>query len=194
MLIGWINQSGTKISAQKLDIKGKEQWSPGGIVVADSLVDGYPPYIIADSKGGTILVWVDSRNGKPDLYAQRLDSSGIKQWASGGNLISKNIWNAGVPNYHGNAISTISDGSGGVLIAYQTKSSTYYASWNIVIVRLSSNGNKVWSVKFDSDAFSISPAYDQQYPKILFDNYGPDPTSAIVIFDAVCAQKIAVSK
>jgi hypothetical protein len=198
MLIGWINQSRTKISAQKLDIKGKEQWPQGGIVVADSLVDGYSPYIIADRKGGIILVWVDSRNGKPDLYAQRIDSSGIKQWESGGNLISKNIWNAGIPNYQRNAISTISDGSGGVLIAYQAKSSSYYASWNIVIVRLSSNGNEVLSKKFDSDAFSISPAYDQQYPKILFDHYGPDPLGAIVIFDddqeGLCAQKIAMSK
>ena len=41
--------------------------------------------VVSDGSGGTIITWEDKRSGANyDIYAQRVDSSGIPQWTANG--------------------------------------------------------------------------------------------------------------
>ena len=42
------------------------------------------PQIIPDGMGGAIIAWGDGRNGKNDIYVQRMDSYGVPQWTPNG--------------------------------------------------------------------------------------------------------------
>ena len=41
-----------------------------------------------DGKGGAIMVWEDSRNGKSMIYAQRINVDGTIKWATNGIRLS----------------------------------------------------------------------------------------------------------
>ena len=38
--------------------------------------------MVSDGSGGAIIVWQDNRNGNSDIYAQRVDASGLTLWQS----------------------------------------------------------------------------------------------------------------
>src|SRR5438874_1919833 len=44
----------------------------------------YTPAVTGDGAGGAIVTWQDFRSGTPDIYAQRINSSGAVQWTSDG--------------------------------------------------------------------------------------------------------------
>ena len=47
------------------------------------------PTIISDGSGGAIIAWMDSRSGAHcDIYAQRINASGVVQWTADGVAIS----------------------------------------------------------------------------------------------------------
>ncbi|MFZ1319614.1 MAG: hypothetical protein WAQ56_09945, partial [Candidatus Nitrotoga sp.] len=47
------------------------------------------PTIISDGSGGAIITWQDYRGGATaDIYAQRIDASGVVQWTADGVAIS----------------------------------------------------------------------------------------------------------
>lgn len=74
------------IYAQKLNNAGIPQWIVGGMPVttAFDLQDG--PELISDGSGGAVVTWQDRRTGpaNSDIYAQRLNASGLPQWVASG--------------------------------------------------------------------------------------------------------------
>src|SRR5260221_3534997 len=42
------------------------------------------PTIAPDGSGGAIVTWGDGRNGKTDIYAQRVNAAGVPQWTTNG--------------------------------------------------------------------------------------------------------------
>ena len=77
------------VYAQKINAAGILQWLPaGGILLAtsaNSIHKQVLPEICTDGAGGAIVSWNDDRNGNYDIYAQRIDGSGILQWQDGSN-------------------------------------------------------------------------------------------------------------
>lgn len=94
------------------------------------------PMVTTDGSGGTIITWQDKRNGKYDIYAQRINSSGQAMWNNNGVGVCKED-----SNY--NPI-IISDGSGGAIIAWQSYRGS--ATADIYTQRLNSNGVAQWTV------------------------------------------------
>ena len=72
------------IYAQKLNNSGIPQWTVGGVPVttAFGLQDG--PALVSDGSGGAVITWQDRRAGpaNSDVYAQRLNASGLPQWVA----------------------------------------------------------------------------------------------------------------
>ncbi|HQT92953.1 MAG TPA: hypothetical protein PL001_13105, partial [Candidatus Kryptobacter bacterium] len=66
---------GSDIYAQKLDTDGKQIWRNGGVEICHQSTPEAHFSAVADSRGGVIVIWEDSREGKynTDIYAQRLD-------------------------------------------------------------------------------------------------------------------------
>jgi hypothetical protein len=117
---------------------------------------------VTDSNGGIIMVWDDNRNSattKDDIFAQRINASGIRKW----NLYGINICNnAGIQKN-----SSITDvGNGNAIITWQDDRAGNY---DIYAQKIDSSGNVLWA----SNGVSIcSKTTAQKGPKIVGDNAG----------------------
>ncbi len=74
------------IYAQRVDASGAAQWTANGVAICQASGHQDLPQIIPDGAGGAIMTWHDGRPGAtaPDIYAGRIDGSGIPQWTTDG--------------------------------------------------------------------------------------------------------------
>lgn len=116
------------------------------------------PRLVSDGSGGAIVVWEDGRTGSTRIYAQRIDSAGVVQWATDGVVICT-ADGAERPRL-------VSDGAGGAIITWWDMR----AGWPIGSVcaqRVDGSGATKWAqngVVLDSVAnsvaFPVIAAYD----------------------------------
>ncbi|NOS85862.1 MAG: T9SS type A sorting domain-containing protein [Ignavibacteria bacterium] len=111
------------------------------------------PAMTTDGSGGTIIVWQDNRNGKYEIYAQRMNGDGNALWTLNGLAICVQDSNF--------KPMIVSDGSGGAIIAWQSYRGS--ATADIYAQRVNSSGNIMWSlnglpvcvVVFEQDTISM---------------------------------------
>ena len=73
------------IYAQRINSLGSVLWNPNGVVICNALNTQSNPRIEPDGANGALIGWVDKRNGLDnDIYAQRINSSGVVQWTANG--------------------------------------------------------------------------------------------------------------
>jgi hypothetical protein len=72
------------IYGQRVSPAGAIQWTPNGVVICGEAGDQRFPVVVSDGAGGTVVCWEDERSGVSDIYAQRVDTQGVAQWASHG--------------------------------------------------------------------------------------------------------------
>lgn len=147
----------TDIYAQRIDASGVVRWVADGVVISSASGVQTRPIIVSDSAGGAIIAWEDSRNGNPDIYAQKIDSSGIVQWTANGVAISTASNLQSWP-------TIASDGSGGAIISWQDD----YHNPHIYAQRISAIGVVQWT----ANGVAISTAANSYYPVIVGDNSG----------------------
>lgn len=100
--------------AQRIDANGVTRWGDAGKPVCPHRGAQTEPVLVRDDRGGAIVAWRDARNGSvpSDVYAQRMDSTGVVLWPregvpaslSPGELVS---------------MTMIPDGVGGAILAWQ---------------------------------------------------------------------------
>ena len=110
-----VDDSGYNIFAQRLHATGARLWGEMGIPVS-SAGSQFGPKIMSDGEGGTIVNWIDRRNGVLMPYVQRLVAEGKPQWKGGGAQV------AGTPLSF--SASMISDDDGGAILAWSAGSPT----------------------------------------------------------------------
>ena len=111
------------------------------------------PAMTTDGSGGTIIVWQDNRNGKYEIYAQRMNGDGNALWSVNGVPVCAQDSNF--------KPMIVSDGSGGAIIAWQSYRGS--ATADIYAQRINSSGNIMWSlnglpvcvVVFEQDTISM---------------------------------------
>jgi hypothetical protein len=159
------------IYAQRINPSGVVQWTTNGVVICDSSGDYLKfPTITSNGSGGAIITWADYRLGtdKPDIYAQRIDSNGVVQWAKNGVAIST------APNSQGNFAEgespvIVSDGAGGAIITWMDDRSNLTSIADIYAQRINANGIVRWTV----DGVPICTASSDQWsPTLLSDGIG----------------------
>lgn len=124
------------IYAQRFNSSGSSQWTNTGVAVCTASSGQTHPRLTTDGVGGIIVVWVDYRSGNPELYAQRLDSSGARVWAFNGVNIAP-----GVSSFY--APEVVSDGAAGAIVVsswFFTGNSDVYAQ------RIDKNGAPLWGL------------------------------------------------
>ncbi len=93
--------------------------------------------MVSDGAGGSILVWVDGRGAAGgDLYAQRVNASGVTMWTPNGVPVCTSANDQG-------SISVATDGSGGVFIAWQDLRTG--ANYDVYAQRLNAGGTAQWT-------------------------------------------------
>ncbi len=85
-IITWIDKrSGFyDIYAQRINSTGDVQWTPNGIPICTVSGSQYTPRICSDGAGGAIITWEDERSDPGDIFVQRINSTGLIEWAAGG--------------------------------------------------------------------------------------------------------------
>lgn len=159
-VIAWLD-GGSEIYAQRVDAAGAVQWAADGVAICPAASFQEEPVMISDAAGGAILVWADTRNGNYDIYAQRIDAAGARQWGDGG----VGICTAANDEY---SPRPVSDGAGGAIIAYELHGPTY-DDHDIYAQRIDSGGNLVW---MPGGIGVCTAAMHQSDPRLVSDDDG----------------------
>ncbi|MES2286172.1 MAG: T9SS type A sorting domain-containing protein [Bacteroidota bacterium] len=146
--------------AQRIDSAGVIQWTINGVGVANKPEREHNEKIVSDDAGGAIIVWEQQGgNGNWDLWAQRIDHSGVPVWPVGGLplcTVDANRLNPKVQK----------DGKGGAIITWQDYRNL--TDYNVYAQRINATGSLLWG----TGALAICSAQGAQVdPKI-------DPDSA----------------
>jgi hypothetical protein len=150
--------------AQRIDASGNPLWKANGITVCDSPGNQGSCMLTPDGAGGAVLAWNDERPGYgTDIYAQRVDSSGIPQWSANGVAICTADGYQLRP-----AITT--DGTGGAIIAWEDRrTGGDYDYSDIYARRVDASGNPMWT----PDGVAIcTEEYAQDRQRIVSDGQG----------------------
>jgi hypothetical protein len=90
-IVAWQDaRNGTNdIFAQRVAAAGAVQWTADGVVICGAAQYQTSAQIIPDGGGGAIVAWNDFRNTVDyDVYAQRVNSSGVPLWTADGVIVS----------------------------------------------------------------------------------------------------------
>src|SRR6267143_1841310 len=163
-IITWQDlRSGTSIDiyAQRINASGAVQRTGDGVPISQAASNQSYSVITSDGSGGAIIAWQDSRSGTSyDIYAQRINASGVVQWTADGVPISIASNDQLYP-------AIASDGSGGAIITWQDGRSG--TSYDIYAQRINASGAVQWT----GDGATISLAANGQYnPLITSDGSG----------------------
>jgi len=117
----------------------------------------------SDGSGGTIIAWADWRSGSnSDIYAQRVDAAGNVQWAANGVPICTATDEQSFPRL-------VSDGSGGVIIAWNDRRAASTTGWDIYAQKVDATGK----VRWDPNGVPICTAAEsQESPALVSDGTG----------------------
>ena len=157
------------IFVQRINSLGEVDWTDGGVDICSAGGDQNFPRMITDGSGGAIIAWEDSRNSfAPDIYAQKINSSGDAQWKQNGVIIC-------TADGRQDNLQIVSDGSGGAIITWKDGRS---GSNNVDIYaqRINSLGEVDWT----EDGVNICSISDNYIlpPQIVTDDSG----GAIIIW------------
>ncbi|MCX6163553.1 MAG: hypothetical protein NTU73_01620 [Ignavibacteriae bacterium] len=164
-IIAWKSYRGSNLSdiyAQRVNSSGAVQWTTNGVPVCVVVFEQDTIAMVSDGFGGAILTWQDyrSNNGFPDIYAQRVNSSGVMLWTANGVSVCNQAASQRGPKL-------INDGSGGAFITwYDNRSGNY----DIYTQRISSGGAPVYTT--NGVATCTTPTTDQIKPDICTDGAG----------------------
>ncbi len=123
------------IYAQRVLTSGTISWTANGLAVCTATGDQSVPMAIYDDASGAVVSWTDMRSGNRDVYAQRVNVSGVAQWTATGVPVfatTGDQWNGGL----------VSDGQNGAVFYtfdWRNGSADVYAQ------RVSDVGTAVWA-------------------------------------------------
>ena len=121
----------TPILSKSLELVG---WNESGIKI--SRESSFNPQICSDGEGGAIIIW-EYDYFQTDIYAQRIDSNGMIQWASGGIEICTSSDSQ-------DSFQVCSDGEGGAIIVWEDERNFNMTNTDIYAQRINSNGIILW--------------------------------------------------
>lgn len=148
------------IYAQRADAAGVIRWTANGELMCVAANDRLEPTIVSDGAGGAVVAWEDRRAFPDyDIYAQRVDASGVVQWAPGGVPVCTEPAQQRYPRI-------ASDGAGGAIITWWDLRG---GDHDVYAQRVDAGGNIRWT----SNGVVINDAaYDQTDPRIVADEAG----------------------
>ena len=189
-IIAWSEKqaSDVAIKAQKINSGGANQWTTSKPVLDDGGTPtlGFPwtyHQIISAGAGGAIVTWQDYRNtgAEPDIYAQKLNSSGDRQLGTNGVAVCNASNEQVFPQ-----ITT--DGAGGAILSWDDHRNS--PDWDVYAQRLDSAGSPQWTTdgkKVNSSDTQVNrldfSGYGQVYPRHLIESDGAN--GAIVTWEQV---------
>ena len=122
--------------AQRLNSAGVPQWTANGVAICTAAGDQINARLVADGSGGAILTWSDGRVAGTDIYAQRVNASGVPQWTTNGVGLCTAANSQTAP-------AIVSDAAGGAIVAWQDLRGG--ATYDIYAQRVDGAGTTLWA-------------------------------------------------
>jgi hypothetical protein len=151
--------------ATSLPAVAHAQWQRDGVAICNLTGDQEGPAIVAAGSGGVIIAWQDARVGAPEIFAQRLDATGINQWAANGIPLTS----LSSPQYSPVAVS---DGTGGAIVAWLDDRNGFSVR-DVYAQRVNSSGIVQWG----PDGVAVCTANTEQTQLAMV----PDGTGGVII-------------
>jgi hypothetical protein len=136
-VICWDDKRGDDydIYAQRLDSKGSPVWQMNGIPVCKAFENQEYCQIASCEGDSFVITWQDYRNRNADIYAQRINSTGMILWKTDGEVVCNVAGNQERPQIAGGKNPIISwidfrNGTGNSDIFCQKMSSTGIPMWD----------------------------------------------------------------
>jgi len=163
-IIVWYDQrgGGDQIFAQKVTSAGAiaPGWPVNGLAVITGIVSQqFSPQVASDGADGCIVAWEDMRSGKADIYVQRIDQLGVRQWLASGQPVCTAVGDQLDPRL-------VIDGAKGAIVTWED-----YRAGNIDIYaqRVKAGGAPSWPV----DGIPVDADADiQKQPVLAADGSG----------------------
>jgi hypothetical protein len=162
-IVVWEDSRGTSkdIYAQRIDGFGTPLWTGNGVAVCNATGDQQAPVLVSDGVGGAIVAWTDNRGiAVSDVYAQRINGSGVAQWTANGVSLCAA---AGVQQN----LSIDTDGNHGAYVAWQDQRTDL--SGDIYAIRVNATG--VPQGTADGTGICVLPG-PQETPVVVADGAG----------------------
>lgn len=171
-IIVWEDSAGTggggshgmnDVFAQRLSSTGTKMWATNGVSICSATDLQSNVSIISDNSNGAFIVWHDYRNNGyigSDIYAQRINSSGVVQWLTDGILIC----GATNPQIRPRLCT---DGAGGAYITWEDY--RLYSQSEIYVQRINASGTALFTT---DGVIACTAANDQLFPEIISDGAG----------------------
>jgi len=148
------------IYAQRVNASGVTQWTANGVALCTAVDNQGGPTILSDGGGGAIVTWADARSGYSDIYAQRVNASGVPQWTANGVALC-------TATYHQGSPMIVSDGAGGAIVTWEDLRSV--SSSDIYAQRVSASGVAQWTA---NGVALCTAGNDQNNSRIASDGAG----------------------
>lgn len=165
------------VRVQHLNATGHATWIANGIETSATTGSlGVRVDLVLDGSGGVIVVSSERRSATTgyDIFAQRLSALGARQWGSSGVTVCSATLDQTLPG-------AVSDGAGGVVIAWQDLRNNATLSSDIYAQRVTAAGAVAWTAQGVPVA---SLAAAQQSPVVETDGAG----GAIVAWEDLRSQ------
>ncbi len=151
-------QSFTDIYAHRINAAGVLLWTSNGVPICTTASRQHMPKIISDDNGGAIIAWSDERNSATnlsDIYAQRINTSGVVLWAANGVSICSKVGFQDNP-------AIASDGNSGAIITWEDRRNGM--DYNIFAQSINSTGTTQWNL---DGVLVCNAANNQLKPQIV---------------------------
>jgi hypothetical protein len=138
VIVAWEDLRGGDIDiyAQRIDQNGDPVWSTNGAPVCSIASNQANPLIVSDHSHGAVIAWEDDRGFDTDIYAQRIDDSGMSLWAQDGDTVV-------IAQDYQRISSMITDGMEGAIIAWDDPRADGF-QYDIYVQRIDYNGDPAW--------------------------------------------------
>jgi hypothetical protein len=147
------------IFVQRIDSAGI-LWPAGDVPICVASQDQVAPSITLDGASNAIIAWMDKRDNRDDIYAQKVQSNGVAAWTSNGIMIKMGPPATG---FEWSAPQIVSDNAAGAIITWQEGLGTA-TSWDIFAQRIDPDGNPLWP---DAGVVVCGAIDGQYYPQMI---------------------------
>lgn len=141
IIVAWQdNRAGNwNIYAQRLSAAGVPMWTANGVAICTAANTQWHPAIVSDGAGGAYIAWEDYRlsssGSNIDIYAQRINGSGVVQWTANGLAICTQTSSQYNP-------FLLSDGSTGAIVLWND---TRNGNYDIFTQKINAAGTAQWT-------------------------------------------------
>jgi len=119
------------VIAQRVSPSGETLWKKHGIAICSAPGNNFEVHSVPDGSGGVIISWLDKRDEKLDVYAQRVDTDGNTLWIENGIPVCTTVENKHWPRISSDEVS-------GAFIVWQEKE-------DIICQHVSADGLLLWA-------------------------------------------------